>query len=59
MKPIVTIVMATNVAACSMLAKRHQRCQRAEVGLVGLELVAAAVGAASSSPVIGLTRRGT
>ncbi len=59
-RQIVSTVIATKVAACSTLANRHQRCQRAM--FVGVRLEGERrrrVVAASSTPVTGLTSRGT
>ena len=56
---IVANVTSTKVSACSTLAKRHQRSQRDMLAALVSKMKVCAVGAASSTPVTGLTSRGT
>ncbi len=58
MKKIETNVMSTNVSSCSVFAKRHQDRQRVRFSGVGSK-VTPVLGAASGSPVTGLSIRGT
>jgi hypothetical protein len=57
-KKIDTNVMTTNVVSCSVFAKRHQDRQRARFDSVGSKMNPV-LGAASGSPVTGLSIRGT